>query len=120
MTDTILEYAKGAGPVGEEELPLLEALCAAAEVELTERLREGVSPEDCGPAFPVAAAWLALAGLCAGKSAAGDAASWTAGAVSVSGAVPAGERADMLREQAMRLMAPYVRDSGFCFRGVPG
>ena len=47
-------------------------------------------------------------------------ASWSAGAVSVSGAASAGERANGLREQAYRLMAPYLQDEQFFFRGVRG
>lgn len=120
MQETILTYAKALGSLEAAEEPLLEALCGAAEAELAGKLREGLTPKDCGGAFPVAAAWLARAGLCAGQSADGDASSWTAGAVSVTGAVPAGERASALRARAMELMAPYLRDEAFCFRGVRG
>lgn len=119
-TLTSLECARLLGHVGEEEESLLEALCGVAETELAGKLRRGVTPEDCGGAFPVAAAWLALAGLCTGQGASGDPLSWTAGDVSVSGAVSAGERAETLRAQAMRLMAPYVQDERFYFRGVQG
>lgn len=114
-----LEYAKVLGDAGEEELPLLEVLCETAEAELRGRLKAGVSAEDCGGAFPAAAAWMALAGLYGGRGG-GEPTSWTAGAVSVSGGVSAGEQARTLREQAERLMAPYLRDDGFCFRGVRG
>lgn len=120
MQETILEYAKGMGPVEEEELPALEALCRAAQAELSGKLRGGVTPEACAGAFPLAAAWLARAGLCAGQSAGDTPTSWSAGAVSVSGASSAGDRADTLREQAYRLMAPYLKDGEFFFRGVRG
>lgn len=120
MTEKVLEQAKLLGNVSGREEAVLEALCRAAVAELSGKLKDGLSPEDCGGAFPVAAAWLALAGLCAGQIAGEDAVSWSAGAVSVSGAVPAGERAGGLREQAMRLMAPYVEDEGFWFQGVRG
>lgn len=113
-----MEFAKLLGQTGEAETPALEALCRAAETELTGKLRDGVAPEDCGGAFPVAAAWLALAGLCAGQG--GEPASWSAGAVSVSGGMTAKERIRTLQEQAMGLMAPYVKDEGFAFRGVRG
>ena len=120
MQETILKYAKGMGPVGEGELPLLEALCSAAEAELAGKLRYGLKPEDCNGAFPLAAAWLARAGLCAGQGAEDTPRSWSAGAVSVSGAASAEERADGLRGQAYRLMAPYLEDGNFFFRGVRG
>lgn len=120
MQETILKYAKGMGPLGEGELPLLEALCGAAEAELRGKLRYGLTPEDCNGAFPLAAAWLARAGLCASQGAEDTPTSWSAGAVRVSGSAPAGERADGLRGQAYRLMAPYLEDEGFFFRGVRG
>lgn len=120
MHETILKYAKSMGTVGEDQEPLLEALCQAAEAELAGKLRYGLEPEDCNGVFPIAAAWLALSGLCAGQGAAGEPSSWSAGAVRVSGAAPAGERADCLRAQAFRLMAPYLKDETFFFRGVRG
>lgn len=120
MTQTILEYARLLGGWDEGQEALLAALCGAAETALRNRLREGLAPEDCGGAFPVAAAWMALAGLCAGDCAHEEATAWTAGAVSVTRATPAGERAEALRAQAERLMAPYLRDERFCFRGVRG
>lgn len=120
MHEEILEYARLLGRVEEDQEALLNILCQAAEAELAVRLREGVLPEDCGGAFPVATAWLALAGLCAGQGAAGEPSSWSAGAVSVSGAAPAGERAESLRRQALRLMVPYIKDESFCFLGVRG
>ena len=52
MQETILMYAKGMGPMGEGELPLLETLCRAAEAELAGKLRCGLKPEDCNGAFP--------------------------------------------------------------------
>lgn len=120
MQEKILEYAGMLGGAEEGREGLLEALCEAAETELAGRLRSGVTPEGCGEAFPVAAAWLALAGMCAGACAQGEASGWSAGAVSVSGAAPAKERAGTLREQALRLMGPYLRDEEFFFRGVQG
>ena len=120
MQETILKYAKGMGAVPEEQQDLLETLCSAAEAELAGKLRRGLKPEDCSGAFPLAAAWLARAGLCAGQGAEDTPRSWSAGAVSVSGAAPASERADGLRGQAYRLMAPYLEDGNFFFQGVRG
>ena len=64
MEEQILAFVELMGGHGNEEL--LRPLCQAAEREMAGRLREGLSPEACGPAFPVAAAWLVLAGLEAG------------------------------------------------------
>ena len=91
----------------EAEDPLLAALCAAAE--------------DCGEAFPCAAAFTAAAD-CLLSRAGGDAAAFTVGAVSVktreggSGA----DLAEALRQAAERIMAPYGEPEGFSFRGVRG
>ena len=64
MEEQILAFVELMGGRGNEEL--LRPLYQAAEREMAGRLREGLSPEACGPAFPVAAAWLVLAGLEAG------------------------------------------------------
>ena len=64
-----MAMAKALGHVTAGQETALEALCQAAETELTRRLRPGVSPEDCGSAFVLACAWMALAGLTAGESA---------------------------------------------------
>ena len=48
MHEKILTLAKAIVRPAEEEEALLDALCTAAEAELTGRLREDVSPEDCG------------------------------------------------------------------------
>ena len=61
MTEEIMEMARMLGQVPEHELEALRPLCQAAKLELTGRLKEGIQPEDCQPAFVVAAAWLALA-----------------------------------------------------------
>ena len=53
MHEKILTLAKAIVRPAEEEEALLDALCTAAEAELAGRLREDVSPEDCG-AFPCA------------------------------------------------------------------
>ena len=120
MLEQVVQYAGLLGDPEPEEEALLEALCAAAIQELTGRLKEGWTAEDCGTAFPVAAAWLALAGLRTGREENGIPVSWTAGAVSVKGTEGAGQPAETLRAQAERLMAPFLRDETFYFRGVRG
>lgn len=112
--------AKALGHVTAGQETALEALCQAAETELSGRLRPGVSQEDCGPAFVLGCAWLALAGLAAGENAGVE--RFTAGSVTIqegSGA-DAAERAAALRLQAETVLGPYLADRGFAFQGVEG
>ena len=121
MLETILELARTVSGAGEAEKDLLEALCQAAETAWTGRLRQGVTPEDCGPAFPCAAAFTAAADLVTGRS--GDAvAAFKAGDVSVErrDGADGAALAAALRQTAERLMAPYARETGFAFRRVRG
>ncbi len=114
MVDEIMALAAALGKAEESEE--LRSLCAAAEEELTGLLRDGTAPEDCGEAFPLAAAWIALAGLGLCED---GAESFTAGEVTLrkeSGAA----RRTALRLQAQQVMRPYLRDDGFVFRGVKG
>lgn len=120
MHEKILEFAKSMGAVPENQKALLESLCRTAETELAGKLRCDLTPQDCGDAFPLAAAWLARAGLCAAQSADEMPSSWKAGAVSVSGTTPSADRAALLQGQAYRLMDPYLEDRPFFFRGVRG
>ena len=108
-----LAKALGRVPQGQEEA--LEALCRAAQAQLAGRLREGVTPEDCGEAFDLACAWTALAGLEAG----GGVERFTAGSVSIQTG-EGGARAAALRSQAEAVLAPWLAGGGFHFRGVPG
>lgn len=112
--------AQKLGHVGEEELETLEALCQAAEAEVIGRLREGVNPEACGPAYVLGCAWLALAGL-AGNEAGRAPLHFTAGEVSIQEeGGDATQRAQALRLQAETVLAPYLKDRGFVFQGVEG
>lgn len=106
------------GHVPPDQEILLDSLCTTAVTDLEGKLRCGLSPQDCGDAFPLAAACLARAGLCAALSADEMPASWKAGAVSVSAAAPAADRAALLQEQAYRLLQPFLQDQSFFFRGV--
>lgn len=120
MHDTILSLAQSLTGAAESEQPLLGLLCAAAEQEWTERLREGVAPEECGDAFPCAAAFTAAANLLVGRGGDGGAASFTAGEIAVKErtAAETASAAGALRELAARLMAPYASEDYFCFHGV--
>lgn len=120
MTEQIMAMALRLGRVSQEEQDALEFLCQAAEAELTGRLRDGVGPEDCGTAFVLGCAWLALAGLAGGRYSGGG--QFTAGSVTIreGGSGEDRERSAALRLQAETVMAPYLKDRGFLFRGVEG
>lgn len=118
MQEKILTLALAVSGVGEEQQPLLETLCIAAETYWKGRLRDSVTAEDCMESFCCAAAFTAAADLAAGQG--GDVSSFTAGAVTVKGC-GSGERAaraNALRETAERLMESYAAVDGFCFKGV--
>lgn len=107
----LLARAMGAG----EDEDLLTPLCQLAVERLERRLRPGVRREDCGEAFPVAAALLVL-DLMEGQAGGQDVESFSAGDLSVKLGGRPGRRAD----QARRLMAPFCPEEGFAFRGVRG
>lgn len=80
-----------------------------------------MTPDDCGEAFLLGAAWLALAGLAAGED--GGVESFRAGDVRHTPPLRDGRQGravPALRLQARQVMARYLRDDGFVFRGVPG
>ena len=120
MTERIIALARQLGGLGQEENPALEALCRAAQSQLEGRLRQGITVQNCEESFILAAAWLALAGLAVGES--GGVERFTAGSVTIQerGGGDAWQRAMALRRQAEGILAPYLEDSGFVFRGVTG
>ena len=120
-TETILTLAKVLTAAGEDEEPLLEALCQAAEQWWKGRLLPGVTAEDCGKAFPCAVAFTAAADLAAARGGEGVS-GFTAGSVSVRirSAAESCALAESLRRTAERLMAPFAAPEDFCFRGVRG
>ena len=121
MLEQIVHLAEAIVQPSETERPLLTALCAAAGAEIEGRLRDGISPEDCGDAFPCAAALLAAAGLLPCRSG-GDVEQFTVGDVSVrtGGDNRACQTAAAMRRQAAGMMAPYWGDGEFAFQGVRG
>ena len=122
MFEEITSIASQLSHATAEEAGVLDKLCAAACKELVGKLREGISKEDCRGAFTCAAAWLAAAALLSAREGGEGISSLHAGDLSVtrrSGA-ECREQYKRLRTQAWELMAPYVKDSGFCFRGVCG
>ena len=118
MTQRIMELARTVGHVSNEENDLLSTLCQAAQQELARALKPGVVPEDCAESFVLAGAWLALAGLEVSRGA-GQVQSFHAGDVTIHGGQPA-QKAQMLKEQAWKLMAPWTQDRNFLFYGVRG
>lgn len=99
-----------------EEDELLLLLCRTACSRLKGMLKAGVTAENCGDAFPLAAAWLAMDWLAdVGESA--NITSLSAGDLTV-------RREDVSRgkgkDQAVELLAPWIKAEGFVFRGVKG
>ena len=115
LDEEILALCRQMG-AGEERDGLLLPLIEAARDSLQRRLKAGVSPRDCGSAFSLAAALTAMDGLdrAAGE---GDVSSFTAGEVSIRLQEQSGGGRT---EQAERLLAPWLGETGFAFRGVEG
>lgn len=120
MHERILKLASAISQAAAGEEELLEALCTAAEAELSGRLRKELTPEQCQDTFFCAAAMLAAAGMLACRESVG-AEQFTAGDVSLKlGGSGACEASALLRRQASALMAPYCGDDAFAFVGVKG
>lgn len=118
INERVLRLAQAVSGAGESELAVLEALCSAALGRWMARLRDGVSPRDCGEALACAAAYSAAADLAAGR---GGVSAFTAGEISVQlqkggQAGTAGE----LRRTAEVLMAPFVELGDLFLQGVRG
>lgn len=119
MTEQILALCRAMG-AGQEELLL--PLAQAVESQLAGRLKEGVSPGDCGTAFSLAAAMLVmdrLSGMTGGGGT-GEVTSFTAGDLTIRKETESGGRDNSLPAQAESLLAPWLRDDGFAFQGVEG
>lgn len=116
MTEQVLELVQALGGTGQDE-ELLRTLCATACRALDRRLKDGLTPEDCQGAYPLAAAWLVMDWLRGSRGLEGITA-LSAGDISVrrEGATEGGG----LSERAFALMGPYLKDEGFVFRGVEG
>ncbi len=116
MTGEILELCRAMGaPEDREELLLL--LVRAVEKDLAGRLKAGVKPEDCGSAFPLAAAMLAMDALEGAAGGLEEVTSFTAGDLIIRKEQGRGRGR---RDQALRLLAPWTGNTGFAFRGVKG
>lgn len=117
MSEEIIALCRAMGADRDE---LLLPLARAVERQLAARLKEGTAPEDCGPAFPLAAAMLVTDRL-SGMTGGGEVTSFTAGDLTVKRSASAsGRTAKSLSAQAEGLLAPWLEDAGFVFRGVEG
>ena len=90
----------------------LNALCTAACQKLDGMLAEGVTAEQCGESYVMAAAWMVMDWLNSGKGIT----ALSAGDLSVRMDSTAGR----LTTQAMELMRPWLKDKHFVFLGVKG
>ena len=96
-------------------LPMLEVFCRSAENSLRQKLREGITPEDCKADFIAAASLLALAALSETDDMA-QVEHIQAGDLTLRRGSP-DSAACCLRYQAEVLMMPYLKDK-FAFMGV--
>ena len=119
MIQEIMDLCRSMG-AGEDQEELLLPLVQAAQARLAGRLRSGVSPEDCGPAFLLAAALTAVEEL---EEAAGDdrsVSSFTAGDLTIHRETGSSRGAGRRGHLAWELLSPWLGETGFCFRGVRG
>lgn len=122
LEDEIYEVAAKAAPPGAEE-ESLRALCRAASLQLTARLKDGITAEDCKEAFVCAAAYLALGMMVTRVQAVSSSVeSFTVGDVSIKTGSSAGETSGTggYFSRAEVLMRPFLKSSGFAFVGVRG
>ena len=81
MQELIVNLAKAAGEATQEELPMLELLCQAAEDLWKRRLLPGSTQQECMAAFSCAAAFQAAADLLGLRES--NASSFSAGGLSM-------------------------------------
>ena len=118
MTLTEQIYAQAVLLSGVEEgqqKQLLELFCRSAQVHLSARLREGLTPEDCKADFVAAGALYALAALSETDPVATMERVQVGDVTLVPGGASAASRC--LRKQADLMMMPYCADA-FSFWGV--
>ena len=94
---------------------LLKLLCRGASNALAERLREGLTPEDCKADFVAAASLYALAAL-SGTKELDQMEQITVGDLTMKRG-DANAAANCLRYQAELMIGPYLKDR-FSFKGV--
>ena len=99
----------------EKQLPMLKILCRSAENSLREKLRNGLSPEDCKADFVASASLYALAAL-SEMDEEMQMEQVKLGDLTLRRESP-NAAACCLRYQADRIMQPYLKDT-FAFMGV--
>ena len=92
---------------------LLQMLCQAASDVLTLRLRDGVTVEECGKAFIIAAAAMGAKAWEEGTGP-GGISSFAAGSVSLS----VSQEGDRFVSAALGMLEPWLKDAHFGFRRV--
>lgn len=118
MTLTEQVYAQAillAGALEQEQEELLRLLCQAACSSLKNRLRDGLTPEDCKADFIAASSLFALAAM-AGAGNRDGLQEFKAGDVTLRRKTN-DAASNCLHSQAELIIAPYLKDR-FSFRGV--
>jgi len=115
MHDAILRLASAFVQPSDDELPLLDALCCAAAAQWQRQLAPPLSPNDCGDAFPCAAAMSAAAAFLPAHASSG---SFSIGDLSLQPGADAPKASQLLLSHANALMAPFISDDHFAFLGV--
>lgn len=110
--EEILSLAAGICGAAEDD-PVLSALCQAAYDATVLRLKDGITAEDCGKAFPIAVAAIAAKAWEEGVGT-GGVSSFAAGSVSLS----VTQEGDRFTSAALGLLEPWLKDAHFGFRGV--
>lgn len=121
MNQEILALCRAMGSSQDQEellLPLIQAVYS----QLARRLKAEVFPEDCGPAFPLAAAMIAMDRLSnlTDSGGAGAITAFTAGDLTIRRESGSGGQKQTRTTQAEELLSPWLEDAGFVFQGVPG
>lgn len=118
MTQQILALCRAMGAAQNRE-ELLLPMAQAVEAQLGGRLKEGVAPEDCGTAFPIAAAMMVMDRLSVLTNGGDGVTSFTAGELTVRRETGTqGEKS--LTRLGEELLAPWLGTVGFAFFGVAG
>ena len=118
MVDQVMELVLALGGAGQNG-DVLRTLCGAVCRMLDKKLRDGVTAEDCQEAYPLAAAWLVMDWM-RGRQGLEGITALSAGDISVKCEAGSGNSSGKLSRQAFELMAPWLKDDGFVFRGVRG
>lgn len=118
MIQEIMAHCRAMG-ASEDQEELLLPLVQAVSGQLAARLKQGTVPEDCGPAFPLAAAMTAMDQLSGMLGGTDEVTSFTAGDLTIR-KEPGSGTGKSLSEQAERLLAPWLTSPGFVFQGVEG